>query len=591
MSANHAQPAVHKTIWAGYLFILLMLIGLAVLAYGSLSRSRASSSRLAEESVVRTELATKLERSLSGLQYNLTVFGLGNKTEQFAEALLQLDHLQLQLAQARALITPHADLSGFGAAVQELGTLLPTYKAKALELKSQRERIASSRDKANGSFDRLNEMLAKYAAGSDSDALLDLVLLQQVSAVRINTLEAFVDRNTDQAQKTLERLRGFKRQVAENAEISAALSVLVADLDSAVSLFGAYEATYASMAATGTQMTRKAMAIGETETSAMREVSLRTAEQLAGTTTAVMGGMIAALILGVGIAMFVSRRVRAALSEIARQMAETAQKLVGDADHLAANSQLLSDEASAQAATLEETRAALTEVNEMTSRNEALARKVAAATQRAASSAQGGTAEMHAMKASVEEIDQSANEIAGIVKTIDEIAFKTNLLALNAAIEAARAGSVGAGFAVVADEVRQLALKSAEAARMTAVKVEQSLAKTQRGVRHATQASSAFDSVVAQTRELADHANQIATLSQQQRTSLGQVVGATEKLDQVAQSTAARAQDTSSAATNMHDHVQSVLAAMRGLQSGNPIREEASAAQSRMPSPVPVPAA
>jgi methyl-accepting chemotaxis protein len=94
--------------------------------------------------------------------------------------------------------------------------------------------------------------------------------------------------------------------------------------------------------------------------------------------------------------------------------------------------------------------------------------------------AEEGVANMAAMSEAMNEITRSSDEIGRIIKTIDEIAFQTNILALNAAVEAARAGEQGMGFAVVADEVRSLAQRSAAAARETGAKIEAAIARTMR---------------------------------------------------------------------------------------------------------------
>ena len=101
------------------------------------------------------------------------------------------------------------------------------------------------------------------------------------------------------------------------------------------------------------------------------------------------------------------------------------------------------------------------------------------------------------MVASMAAIQESSSKVAKIIKTIDEIAFQTNILALNAAVEAARAGEAGMGFAVVADEVRNLAQRSAQAAKDTAALIEESIA--QLAGRHTTRCEQVAPSISAIT--------------------------------------------------------------------------------------------
>src|SRR5215510_9838837 len=129
------------------------------------------------------------------------------------------------------------------------------------------------------------------------------------------------------------------------------------------------------------------------------------------------------------------------------------------------------------------------------------------------------------------EIGNSSNKIARIIKVIDEIAFQTNILALNAAVEAARAGEAGLGFAVVADEVRNLAQRCAGAARETAEKISASTEKSEQGVRISEKMATNLTAIVEKTRQLDERIAEIAQSSHEQSEGIGQLNSAVASMD------------------------------------------------------------
>lgn len=218
---------------------------------------------------------------------------------------------------------------------------------------------------------------------------------------------------------------------------------------------------------------------------------------------------------------------------------------------IASSSQRLAEGASEQAASLEEASATLEEISSMTLRNAesaATAQDIASQTRRAADS---GTSDMRAMISAMGEIKAASDNISKIIKTIDEIAFQTNILALNAAVEAARAGEAGAGFAVVADEVRALAQRSAVAARETADKIADSIAKSEHGVRVSSKVSAALDEIAEKARRMDELVSEIATGSSEQSTGINQVNTAVSQLDKVTQANAAAAEQSASASEQL----------------------------------------
>jgi methyl-accepting chemotaxis protein len=189
-------------------------------------------------------------------------------------------------------------------------------------------------------------------------------------------------------------------------------------------------------------------------------------------TTLRLSAVIAGLaLLAVGVVQWISFRIRRHLESAVGRMSDFVDQTTETATQIAGSGQALASGASQQAASLEETSASLEEMAGMTKRNAESAQNAKALAGQARVVVDNGAANMKQMSAAMDAIKTSSGEIAKIIKTIDEIAFQTNILALNAAVEAARAGEAGMGFAVVAEEVRALAQRSAQAARETADKI------------------------------------------------------------------------------------------------------------------------
>jgi methyl-accepting chemotaxis protein len=163
------------------------------------------------------------------------------------------------------------------------------------------------------------------------------------------------------------------------------------------------------------------------------------------------------------------------------------------------------------------------------------------------------------------EIKSASDNISKIIKTIDEIAFQTNILALNAAVEAARAGEAGAGFAVVADEVRSLAQRSALAARETADRITTSIEKSEHGVRVSNKVSTSLADIADKARRMNELVREIASGSSEQSQGIAQVNTAVNQLDAVTQSNAAAAEESASASEELSAQSIELKAAVEQL--------------------------
>jgi methyl-accepting chemotaxis protein len=188
----------------------------------------------------------------------------------------------------------------------------------------------------------------------------------------------------------------------------------------------------------------------------------------------------------------------------------------------------------------------------MTKRNSENAHKANDLAQQARSAADKGTADMQTMNAAMDAIKVSSDDIAKIIKTIDEIAFQTNILALNAAVEAARAGEAGMGFAVVADEVRNLAQRSAQAAKETAAKIEGAITKTAQGVGISKQVAETLLEIATKARQVDELVAEVAGASREQTQGIAQVNTAVGQMDKVTQSNASNAEESAAAAEELN---------------------------------------
>ena len=266
-------------------------------------------------------------------------------------------------------------------------------------------------------------------------------------------------------------------------------------------------------------------------------------------TTLVLSTTIAGLaLLAVALVQWLSLRISRNLGRISGTLSTVAEDMQGKAGGFTATSSRLADGASQQAASIEETSASLEEITSMTRRNAESAnnaKQVATATR---ASVDQGTAGMQRMTGAMDGIKTSSAEISKIIKTIDEIAFQTNILALNAAVEAARAGEAGAGFAVVAEEVRALAQRSATAARETSDKIEVALQKSDEGARTSAEVAGMLAQIVDQVRKMDALVGEIASASGEQSQGLEQITKAMTEMDRVTQSNAASAEESASVA-------------------------------------------
>ena len=244
------------------------------------------------------------------------------------------------------------------------------------------------------------------------------------------------------------------------------------------------------------------------------------------------------------------------------QMVESLGRMFGDiqtstnqvssgAKQVADGSQALAQGATEQAASIQQLSSSIAEIAERTKENAATAGKTSVLSETIKENAEKGSQQMDEMIVAVNDINDASRNISKIIKTIDDIAFQTNILALNAAVEAARAGHHGKGFAVVAEEVRNLASKSAEAAKDTGNMIQNSMEMAELGTRIAGETATSLREIVMGINESSQLIGEIAKASEDQSQGISQINIGIDQVAQVIQQNSATAEESAAASQEM----------------------------------------
>jgi hemerythrin-like metal-binding protein len=292
---------------------------------------------------------------------------------------------------------------------------------------------------------------------------------------------------------------------------------------------------------------------------------------MANNVTSAATAAVLIFVMAVLIALTIHFQLTRPLKRVANALSNEAEQVSGAVDQISAQSQLLAEGASEQAASLEETSASLEEMSATTKRNVENAQKANALAKQARVAGDNGSIHMQTMTAAMDALKASNDETAKIIKTIDEIAFQTNILALNAAVEAARAGEAGLGFAVVADEVRNLARRSAQAAKETSAKIEGSLTRTAQVVEISAKVAAALKDITSKARQVDELIAEVVSASGEQTQGISQINTAVGQMDAVTQSNAANAEESAAATEELNAQAQTMkvtVAALLNLVGG-----------------------
>jgi hypothetical protein len=587
-----------KKIAAGFAGLIIIAAVLGCLAIFSMKTVQKSSTALAGEYVPQTDVATRLADNLASAQLAIRSYALTGDRSYLESARKDLAAVHECEQAAQKLAAEHAGLGALRECLQQLSPELRKYEDLVAKTEAHNAEIVTTRakmDQANADFMANVEKLiaglqAKFekeitaAAGAAKleecrqRTALATTIRAQVNRARIAAFQAQTLRdgkileegvkNFSEVDKTCEQLLAMTQAQEDVAQSKSVQDAAHAFRDAMKQLI----ADNADAATLARQRLSSANAVADAagkarDTGMQRTVDTATlsSQKLANSSWTMILGLAIALVVAVAMAFGIIRNTNTTLSRVATSLDESASQVSSAASQVSSSSQSLAEGASEQAASLEETSSSLEEMSSMTRRNAENSQKANDLARETRGAADKGVTDMKDMTMAMEAIKVSSDDIAKIIKTIDEIAFQTNILALNAAVEAARAGEAGMGFAVVADEVRNLAQRSAQAAKETSAKIEGAIAKTTQGVAISSKVAKTLEEIVTRARQVDELVAEVATASREQSQGITQVNLAVGQMDKVTQSNAANAEESAAAAEELNAQAETMKDSVKQL--------------------------
>jgi methyl-accepting chemotaxis protein len=581
---------IGKKISLGFGSLFVLLIAVAAIAYTTLGGAGRRLSLFAD-SAQETYAAASLESSMQGLKLQVNEFLATGTAESIAACNAARQVLDGDLVRAAKLIVEPSR----AAQIAKARELLATYNSAFTELVANHKARVTVENEAlipQGKLiaDGLQHILAQAKTQGDMNAafqisnglkaffecssLVNAFLLTSDASKAIAAREALAVTVTQiqrmqQDQVEMEKLDATLKDEAKN-QLLAKLQ------ETAVTFRAALE-----QVVTGEQARAKILSerlnrvapeftatVGKVKTAVhdyQSDLEERTHTEQSRNEVVVLSITISGLLLGAVFAWWITRGVTRRITEVAARLATESDKTGSAAVQVSEASQSMANGASQQAASLEETSSSLHEMASMTTRNSDNAQNAKTLANQTRQTADAGAVDMEQMKTAMAAIKGSSTEISKIIKTIDEIAFQTNILALNAAVEAARAGEAGLGFAVVADEVRNLAQRCAGAAKETADKISASTEKSEQGARISEKMAANLAAIVDKTRQLDERIAEIAQSSHEQSEGIGQLNSAVASMDKITQENAALAEESSASAEELKSQAEQVRLAVGDL--------------------------
>lgn len=591
----------------GFGLVLLIAIAIGALGIFNMRNVQKEATQLAKMNVPAIDFASRMERRARAAMYEIRGYGYTESETMLTAGKAHLTRLTELFSEANKLVSAYPQtLKNLGESVQtgqrhaeNYFELIGETEANVARMKGLRENLRMIADSFTKSIDDyskiMNQKMDEHISYSDMAGIKERLkkindindVLDLTNEVRVATWRSLSERNPkgirdsviilDKIDSILVSLRSRTTDQDDLRSLDQVGQQAKNYASSMLELAQAFE-LQRSLATKREQAGEQILSLSEQESKHGMEGTLRIADgavaSLSTASTILIIGLIAAVIMGTLLAFVITLSITKPIGRISQTLSEGASQVASASGQLSEASQQLAEGSSELASSIEETSATLQQSSSMVRQNNENTKQAANLSRHAMESAESGNREMGDMMASMGELKKSSDEIAKIIKVIDEIAFQTNILALNAAVEAARAGEAGMGFAVVAEEVRNLAQRSAQAAKDTASIIETNIELSQAGVVVAEKVKASLEEISTGSRKVSELVDEITAASQEQAQGIEQINKAILQMDQVTQNTASNAEESASAseelnaqAESMKEAVQSLIALINGASS------------------------
>ncbi|MFZ5352840.1 MAG: methyl-accepting chemotaxis protein [Bacillota bacterium] len=589
---------------AGFMAILILSVILGGIAAFNMLKVNKLASELSNEYVPEVSIINDIYSQYSDTMFDMRGYGYTEDKAMYDEGVIHLENMKAALQEAKQLADTSVNLVKLKAEVGNIEAKVSEYEKMLKETVSKNENMAADRnnlDKAAEAFlessykfltsqneKMINEINTSAGSAAMTERLKKITTINDIldagNAIKIAVQKAQAQRdpkiiedamaNFDTVFSMIERIRTITYRAEDIEalnEVKEAVESYKASVTSLDINWNALQELNIKRAVISEEILKLVEGISEAGISSTMERANTTETTMINSVYVVVTGLIitvaASMILAFIIILSITRPINAAVIELG----EGAAQVASASQQLSSASQQLSAANTEQAASIEETSATLEESSSMIQQNNENTRQATMLAAQTKSAADKGNAEMQEMMTSISEIKKSSDQIAKIIKVIDEIAFQTNILALNAAVEAARAGDAGMGFAVVAEEVRTLAQRSAQAAKDTEVIIENNIEMSSKGVEVAGRVGEALKDITAHAKRVNELMDEISAASQEQAQGISQISKAIVQMEKVTQQNAAASEQSASAseqlsaqAETLNDIVDKLLILVEG---------------------------